>query len=239
MGTMNVRREGTVAILTMDNGENRHNPEFIKDFLEHMDAIEADPEANAVVIASADPKNWSQGIDLQWIVGAMSDPVRHDEVRDFLHGLNRMFTRCLTYPMPVIAAIAGHAFGDGAILASACDFRFMMSDRGFFCFPEVDLNIPFLPGMIAVIEKAVPQPKLDELTLTGKKAGGAELAEAGVVVKAVEGAEETLAAAVEFAGQFNKGREVVRAIKSRRYTSVIKVFEELDPPVIQKLQLMV
>ena len=48
------------------------------------------------------------------------------------------------------------AFGGGAILACACDYRLMRSDRGFFCFPEVDVNIPFLPGMLASVQRAVP-----------------------------------------------------------------------------------
>ena len=176
-------RDGSVAMLWMDDGENRHNPAFVAQFLAAMDAIEADPETRAVVIASKDPKNWSQGIDLAWIAAAMGERARHHEVRDFLRGLNRIFARCLTFPMPVIAAIGGHAFGDGALLACACDFRFMRSDRGFFCFPEVDLGIPFLPGMLAVVRTAFPDWKLDHMMLTGHRAGGAELAEARVVVQ--------------------------------------------------------
>jgi enoyl-CoA hydratase/carnithine racemase len=70
-------------------------------------------------------------------------------IKDFMYRMNEVFKTCLTFPMPVIAAINGHAFGNGAILSCACDFRFMRSDKGFFCFPEVDINIPFLPGMLA------------------------------------------------------------------------------------------
>lgn len=231
--------DGTVATLWMDDGENRHNPTFIDQFLAAMDAIEAEPAARAVVIASKDEKNWSQGIDLAWISAAMVNPARHDEIRDFLRGLNRIYARCLTYPMPVIAAIGGHAFGDGALLACACDFRFMRSDRGFFCFPEVDLGIPFLPGMLAVVRTAFPDWKLDQMMLTGHRAGGAELAEARVVTQACEGPEALMQAATDFARTFDKGRGVFRILKERRHRETLEVFETLDPPVIAKLQLMV
>lgn len=77
-------------------------------------------------------------------------------IKDFMYGLNRIFKRILLYPMPVIAAINGHAFGDGAIMACASDLRYIRADKGFFCFPEVDISIPFLPGMQAIIKKAFP-----------------------------------------------------------------------------------
>ena len=238
MAVVSFRREGSVAILCMDNGENRHNPTFVGDFLAAMDAIEADPEAHAVVVASSDPKSWSQGIDLEWIMGAFADKARHDEIRGFMNGLNAMFTRCLTFPMPVVAAITGHCFGDGAILACACDFRLMRSDRGFFCFPEVDINIPFMPGMLAVVQKAFPAYKLEELYLTGKRAGGKELEEHHVAVKSVEGADALLAEAVAFAGTFHKSRGVFGEIKRRKHAAILEVFKTADAPIIAALKLI-
>jgi enoyl-CoA hydratase/carnithine racemase len=238
MALMSVRREGTVAIVTLSNGENRHNPEFVKEFLAAMDAVEADAGASAVVIASDDPKSWSQGIDLQWIMSCVPDPARQDEIRDFMRGLDAMFARVLTFPLPVIAALSGHTFGDGAILACCCDFRIMRADRGFFCFPEVDLGIPFLPGMMAVVRAAVPEPALTRWVLEGRRVSGAELVLAGVAVKAVEGAEAVLAEAVAYAATFTKGRAIIKALKHRKNDHILHVFDHDDVPVIAKLQLM-
>jgi enoyl-CoA hydratase/carnithine racemase len=238
MGLVTWRREGSVAILSMDGGENRHNPGFIDAFLATMDAIEKDPEAHAVLIVSSDPKNWSQGIDLAWIMEAFGEPARHGEVRAFLRGLDAMFARCLTYPMPVIAAIGGHCYGDGAILACACDFRLMRADRGFFCFPEVDINIPFLPGMLAVVQKAVPAWKLDDLYLTGRRAGGKELEEAHVATKACEGAEALLQESMAFASTFHKSRGVYGEIKRRKHAAILEVFRTADAPIIESLSVV-
>lgn len=239
MSVISWRRAGTVAILSMDCGENRHNPVFVEAFLATMDAIEADPEVGAVVLASSDAKNWSLGIDLAWIQAASGDRARHQEVRDFLNGLNRIYARVLTFPTPVIAAIAGHCFGGGAILACACDYRVMRSDRGFFCFPEVDVNIPFLPGMLAIVQRAVPAWLVEDLYLSGRRAGGAELAEHRVTVAACQGAEATLQAAVEHGATFAKGRAIFGEIKRRKHASVLAVFERDDAPYIQGLRLSV
>ena len=93
------------------------------------------------------------------------------------------------FPMPVIAAMNGHTFGNGSILACSCDYRFMKADRGFFCFPEVDVNIPFLPSMLQTIRKAIPYYKLEELIFSGKRVGAKELEEHHVLVKACDDAE--------------------------------------------------
>ena len=227
------------AWVTMNNGENRHNPDFLASFLKIFDEIEADPQISAVVLASGDPKFYSLGIDLEWIMSAAGDPGRHDELRGFLFDLNAMFRRLLTFPAPVIAAMGGHAFGDGAIMACACDFRLMRTDRGFFCFPEVDLSIPFLPGMDAIVRKAVPSTVWYDWVLHGKKVGGEEAARAGVVLRACDGAEALEKAALELAESFGKKRAVTAELKKRAHAAILRVLEEDDPPHIRRLQLVV
>jgi enoyl-CoA hydratase/carnithine racemase len=238
MSLMSIRREGTVAILSLDAGENRHHPAFVAELLAALDTIEADEAASSCVLASSDAKNWSQGIDLPWIISCMPDPARHDDVRGFLRGLNRIYARLLTYPMPMIAAINGHCFGNGAILACACDFRVARADRGFFCFPEVDVNIPFLPGMLAVVKKAVPEPALTRWILEGRRVPGDELVAAGVAMKAVEGGEAVLAEAVAYGATFTKGRKIVGKLKSRMHKDVLATFDRDDPAIIDALALI-
>jgi enoyl-CoA hydratase/carnithine racemase len=227
----------TVGVITMNNGENRHNPDFIRVILAAFDEIERDPGISSVLIASSDPKNWSQGIDLEWITGAMA---KNDlpAIRDFMYGLNRIFKRILLYPMPVIAAINGHTFGDGTIMACACDFRFMKADRGFFCFPEIDINIPFLPGMLAIVRKAIPYYKLNELVLSGKRTGAVELETHHVIIKACENEEALMRESLAFAKTFTKKRPIFGEMKKRMHGSIIEIMEKEDPVYIEPLQLL-
>ena len=233
-----VEKQDRVARIVMDGGKNLHNPEFVEGMLAALDQVEADLDVGACVIASADDKNYSQGIDLQWIMACWPDDSRHAEVRHFLYRLDELFARLLTFPVPVIAAINGHAFGDGAIMACACDFRFMRADRGFFCFPEVDVNIPFLPGMLAICMKAVPEQKLNEMYLTGKRCGGAELEAAHVVEKACADQADLEATVHAFACGFEKGRGVFGEFKRRRYQYLLDILKRDDPPVIEPLALL-
>jgi enoyl-CoA hydratase/carnithine racemase len=238
MSIIEWKKVETVGVITMNNGENRHNPEFIRAILTSFDEIEQDPTVSSVIITSSDPKNWSQGIDLEWMMDAMA---KNDlqGIRDFMYGLNRIFNRILLYPMPVIAAINGHAFGDGTIMACACDFRFMKADRGFFCFPEIDINIPFLPGMQAIIRKAIPYYKLEELVFSGKRTGAAELEAHHVIMKACENEEALMREALAFAQSFNKKRPIFGEMKKRFHRTIIETMEKEDPAFIEPLQLMI
>lgn len=228
-----------VALITMTNGENRHNPVFLAEINAALDAAEADLNVGAVILASNDPKCWSLGMDLDWIMARVIDPDRRDEVKAFLHGMNALYRRVLTFPVPVIAAMSGHAFGNGAIFSCAFDFRFMLSNRGFFCFPEVDVSIPFLPGMFAVVKKAVPAPLLNELSLTGRRLGGKEALERHVIHGVFDSPDEMAQGVMAFAKSFQKGRSIVAEQKRRNYQWIFDVIERDDPPVIDRLKLIV
>jgi enoyl-CoA hydratase/carnithine racemase len=141
--------------------------------------------------------------------------------------------------MPVIAAINGHTFGDGSIVACCCDWRFMKSGRGFFCFPEVDISIPFLPGMQAIITKTFPYYKLQEAVFTGKRYGALELEAHHIIEKACPDEETLLAEAVAFARTLQKKRPIYGEMKRRFHRHIIAVMDNEDPEYIESLKIMV
>ena len=232
------KKTESVAIVTMCNGINLQNLEFAKAMHGVLDEVEADPEIHAVVLTSSDEKNFSQGVDVEW-VGTKLNEKDFESVKAFMYGMNDLFKRLLLIPMPVIAAINGHAFGNGAMLACACDFRFMKRDRGYFCFPEVDISIPFLPGMIAFVRKAIPEYKFNELKLTGKRVGADELEKHHIIEKASADLDELNQDAMAFALSFKKKRGIFGEHKKRMHKAVVTVIEDEDPEFIEGLKLFV
>jgi len=227
-----------VAVVVMANGENRHNLQFVSAMREVLDDIEADRSVSSVVITSSDEKNWSQGIDLTWLMGKIQGG-DYQAVKDFLYGMNSIFTRILLYPVPVIACMNGHAVANAAILSCACDFRFMRSDRGFFFFPEIDINIPFLPGMVAIVKKAIPGYKFDEMLLTGKRCTATELKEHHIIYGAGETEDVLMEETIAFARSFKKGRGIFGEMKKRMHREIIRIIETEDPEYIESLSLTV
>lgn len=204
-------REGDVTILRMDDEENRFNPGNL-DAIEDAFAEVYASEGLAAVVLTGTGKFFSNGLDLAWMGSAPEgEPQRNVE------RTQELLARVMSSPVTVVAALNGHAFAAGAMLALACDERVMRADRGFFCLPEVDINIPFTPGMSALIRAKLPVRTAREAMLTGRRYGGEDALAAGIVDEAVP-EDEVVARAVERAAVLaGKNRDVVAAIKAEMY----------------------
>jgi len=230
MGAFEYSVDNSVAIITMNSDENRFNPMFLKGFLKVLDQVERENSVRTVVVRSAHEKIFSNGIDLEWLVPVIQ---KNDlkAAKKFFFQLNELFKRLVTYPMITIAAINGHAFAGGAIMACAFDFRFMRSDRGFFCFPEVDLGIPFLPGMNALLKKAIPMHKVEEMQYTGSRLTAYDCHEHHIILKACP-LNELMDDVLEFAHGLNKERKIIREMKLRLNREIVRIMYVEDAPYI-------
>ena len=223
-----------VAIVTMNSGENRFNPDFLKAFLDILDEIEQQTDALTLVINSSHEKIYSNGIDLEWLVPVIQ---KNDiqTAKQFFYQLNQLFRRLITCPMITVAAITGHAFAGGAILCCAFDFRFMRSDRGFFCFPEVDLGIPFLPGMNALLKKTIPMYKVEEMQYTGSRLTAAQCEKHHIVTKACH-LDDLMNDTLTFARGLNKQRGIIGEMKQRLNKQIVHAIDVEDVPYIESGQ---
>ena len=230
-----LEHKDSVAVLTMQTAENRHNPQFIADFHEHLDVIEKHQKTGAIVLTSASEKNWSLGVDLEWMSAPDNDAAGNEK---FMNEVTGLLKRIINYPVPVIAALNGHTFGNGAVLACACDFRFMRTDKGFFCFPEVDVFVPFFPSMFPLINKAIPQTFFNRLAMTGERVGAQQLLD-NHVVEAVFDSEEALQTGVmEFAAKMKKNRWIYGQNKSEMNKGITAVMEQEDPAFVAKMSVL-
>ncbi len=225
-----IKMDDKVAIVTLDEGENRFNLNFLSQMMKTLDRVENETEASVLVVKAAHEKIFSNGIDLDWLLPMLK---KNDKagMKQFIEALMAMFKRVLLFPMPTLVAITGHAFAGGAIWACYFDFRFMRSDRGFLCYPEVDLNIPFLPGMLAGMKKAIPRPTLEEMVLTGKRLTAVECEAHHIITKACP-IETLMEETMRFARTLDKKRATVAAIKADLNKDVVYALEQEDPPVI-------
>ena len=131
MAAIDYTLDGSVAVVALNDGENRFNPEFINTYLNVLDEIENQTEARTLVVHSTHAKIFSNGIDLEWLVPIIQTG-DIPAAKDFFFLLNKLLLRLVTYPMVTVAAITGHAFAGGAIMACTFDFRLMRSDRDFY-----------------------------------------------------------------------------------------------------------
>ena len=211
------KREGAVALVQMRSGENRFNPGFIVELSSALDEIERSDEPSALVL-TGDGKFFSNGLDLAWMSGE-----GRDRAGEVVTGMLGIFARLLASPIPSVAALNGHAFAGGAMLALACDFRVMRSDRGFFCIPEIDLGLPLHPGMAALIQARLPKLTAHEAIVTGRRYGGVEALARGIADYATP-AVDLLAKAMSIASPLaGKNRAVMQTHKRLLYGDALRL----------------
>ncbi|HET6506244.1 MAG TPA: enoyl-CoA hydratase-related protein [Baekduia sp.] len=215
-------RDGDVFLLNLGDDENRFNPEWVGAVGALLDEVAAAPSPRALV-TTATGKIWSNGLDLDWMGQNAS------EIPAFVPTVHALFGKMLALPVPTVAAIQGHCFAAGAMLAVAHDFRVMRADRGFFCLPEVDINIPFTPPMAALIQARLSKAAAHEAMTTGRRYGGADAAAAGIVDDAV-GEDAVLPRAIERAAALaGKNGATLGAIKKGMYAEALALLRDPTP----------
>jgi enoyl-CoA hydratase/carnithine racemase len=186
-------RDGSVFVLRMRAGENRFSPEWLDAVNAALDQVEAEPGPRALVTVG-EGKFYSNGMDLDWLATVP------DRAAAYLESIYRLLGRVLGFPAITVAAVNGHAFGAGALLATAHDFAVMRADRGYWCMPEADLGLPLTAEYLSVLTAKLPGRSVHEAVLTGRRYGGTEAAAAGLVHQAVA-EDQVLAQAIGLAAE--------------------------------------
>ncbi|MBU3061674.1 enoyl-CoA hydratase/isomerase family protein [Nocardia sp. NEAU-G5] len=199
-----LERDGDVFVLYLGNEgqtdtENRFHPDWIDTFHALLDEAEASQGPAALVTVSTG-KFYSNGLDTDWLFG------NFDRNCWYLDRVHSMYSRLLTFPMATVAAVNGHAFGAGAMLATSHDFRVMRADRGYWCLPEVHLGMPFTVAMNALVTERLTNQVAVEAMTTGRRYAANDAIAAGIV-DAKADADALLGTAVERAAALAANRK--------------------------------
>ncbi|MEU6776951.1 enoyl-CoA hydratase-related protein [Streptomyces sp. NPDC046759] len=215
--------EDDVFVLDLGAGENRFHPDWIASVDAALNEVDRTGGPRALVTA-ATGKFYSNGLDLEWL-GAHAD-----QRQSYRSSVHELFARMLSLPVVTVAALQGHTFAAGAMFSLAHDFRVMRADRGYWCLPEADINIPFTPGMSALIRSRLAPQTAHEAMVTARRYGGSDAAAAGIVDRAVD-QDAVRSTAVEIArAQLGKAGDTLGAIKARMYGSVLATLRDTAGP---------
>jgi enoyl-CoA hydratase/carnithine racemase len=131
----------------------------------------------------------------------------------------------LRFPGAVVAAVNGHAFGAGAVIAAAADFRVQRADRGYLCFPEVDLGLSMSDEFDAVLRAKLPTSAVLRGLLTGERFGGEQALALGLV-DGVASEAELLPTALDLVRDLvGTVPATVRAIKEQQHKAPLAVLD--------------
>lgn len=207
--------EDGFATVRMVNGENRFQMVTIDEWNKTLDKVIENKETKALLI-TGEGRFFSNGIDLQWL-----SLQKGNVPRDYITRLHALMRRVLVFPIPTAALLNGHAFGAGAFLALACDFRVMRPDKGWLNWPETAIGLRFGEPLLKLARTKIPPGIVQrEALLFAKRLTGDHAKRLGLVDDVVEEAKMSESAKKLVKGALGRnglGREILHNMKKDIY----------------------
>ena len=143
--------------------------------MEAVEEVKFDTNARVIILRSTTPGIFCAGADLK--ERATMPP---QSVGPFVAKARRLIQDLENLPMPVIAAIDGHALGGGLEMALACDLRIAASSAKMGL---VETRLAIIPGGGGTqrLPRVVGPSLAKELIFTARVLSGEEAAEIGLV----------------------------------------------------------
>ena len=178
MSTISLELRDGIHVMTLINAakDNTLTTATMREYLAAFDQVEKYQGETALMLTCEHEKTFCTGIDLAWLKTQNTQ-----DSEEFVHLFETTLCRLALLNAPTVVCINGNAYAGGAIMASAADFRLMRADRGRFCFPEVNIRIPFTPVANAIAHLLPNKQALRTMMLTGAAYTGAECFDNGIV----------------------------------------------------------
>jgi enoyl-CoA hydratase len=209
---LHVTRQGTTALLVLDRPPaNALNHAVLTELHEALGKL-ASSDARALVITGKDhgPKRFfSAGLDLFEVFS-----YGEAQAEAFSKTFDDAFVALFSLPMPVVAALNGHAVAGGAVIAAAADFRLMSDGDAQLGLSEIKVGVPFPTSAFEIVRSAWDGPHFAELLYRGRNYRPPE-ALARHLVDEVVPAAELVERALELAGELGAHPRLAYASNKR------------------------
>lgn len=128
---------------------NALNEQVVEEIHGCFQRLAADPDIGAVVFTGDGPF-FSFGFDIPEFLSYSKESFSR-----FLNRFTKLYTYLFTYPKPLVAALNGHAIAGGCMLALACDYRVMVSERAKISLNEITFGSSVFAGSVAMLKLLV------------------------------------------------------------------------------------
>ncbi|MBL8287295.1 MAG: enoyl-CoA hydratase/isomerase family protein [Rubrivivax sp.] len=215
MSSIDIERQGAVAVLTMNHPERRNalDLEMRRALLAALRELAEDDAVRALVLTGAG-NAFCAGADVSRmggrdLAGARERMKTLHAMVLALHGLDK----------PVVAAVRGAAVGIGFSLAMACDVAIASPSADF---SQVFTRVGLAPdgGAIWFLARQLGMSRAKELVLSGRKLRAEEALALGLVARVVP-EEQVLSDALALAAEYAAGPTLALAMAKQLFGAAV------------------
>jgi enoyl-CoA hydratase len=209
-------RRGAVLLLTLSRPErlNAVSPGLYRALDDALEAAAGDPTLRALVLTGAG-RAFSVGADL---VAHGNAPPTGDERRAYVAAAQRVNARIQTLPVPVVAAVNGHAVGAGLELALSCDLV-VVAREAKLRLPEASLGTFVGGGVTYTLARRVGELRARELLMLCPFVRGEDAVALGLANRVAD-AVDVLPTALDLAAELaRRAPQSIRRLKALLHES--------------------
>ena len=143
---MHVSKDGEIATVTFSRGKvNALNEPMLEELNKSFEDLAMDNEVKAIIFTGSG-KFFSFGFDVpEFLNYSKSDFV------GYLEKFTNFYTYLFLYPKPIVAALNGHTIAGGCMLATACDYRLMVSGKAKISLNEITFGSSVIAGSVEML----------------------------------------------------------------------------------------
>ncbi|MGA2737753.1 MAG: enoyl-CoA hydratase/isomerase family protein [Bryobacteraceae bacterium] len=170
-------RQGSLSIVTLSRGKaNALNYALVDELCGAVAGAAEDDSVRGLVLASDRPRFFSSGFDIREVF-----TYDRDGMAAFFGRFIDLYESLYAFPKPAVAALSGHTFAGGAILAIACDFRIMAEGDFGFALNEINLGLALSRTIRRMLADAIGIARGREVLLFGEPLTPVRALEIGLV----------------------------------------------------------
>jgi enoyl-CoA hydratase/carnithine racemase len=201
---------GDIAKVILNRGKvNSINEPFTEELQQCFEDLARDASVKAIVLTGRE-KFFSFGLDIPEFLGYSKESF----IR-FVTKFAQLYTQVFLCPKPVIAALNGHTVAGGCMLATACDYRVMVSGKSKISLNEINFGSSLFPGSAEMLKYCVGHRNAELVAYTGAMFSAEEAKQLGLVDEVTTEQslnESVMKIAKEFARRYSPAFESIKTL---------------------------
>ncbi len=195
-GSIKLSCHERVAVMAIDNPPaNTVDLDLLREAQAILKELDGRNDMGALVITGAG-KCFCAGADLKTVPFYSTD-----QQRETVKAMNSIIAHLYDFPLPLVAAVNGHAIAAGFVLILACDYRIASETGCKVGMTEIRAGVPFPSATMEIVKVELQPDVARRLVLTGNNISSAEALKHGVFDE-LQPADNVLARAIEVAKDF-------------------------------------
>jgi enoyl-CoA hydratase/carnithine racemase len=173
---MHVSKDGEIATATLSRGKvNALNEPMVEQLTKSFEDLAIDNEVKSIIFTGSG-KFFSFGFDVPEFLSYPKD----DFVR-YLEKFTNLYADVFLFPKPIVAALNGHTIAGGCMLATACDFRLMVTGKARISLNEITFGSAVLAGSVEMLRYCVGSRNAQSILYSGAMYSAEQAFELGLV----------------------------------------------------------